>query len=913
MHHTLRTRSRILTIALVLTTLVSWYRPSTVMAQAGEAEHVAILLILDDSGSMKDNDPTDLRYAAARLFVSLLDDGDAVGAVRFSSGSTAITNGIQVIADSNARTDVVEKLKPVESDGYTDVKTAFEEAHRLLQAFNASNYETVAIFLTDGKPEIAAPYPTYQQEAVEAARLLGMPFMSVALTSTGQTPFLTHVANETEGRVILARDAGDLLDVYLQLLGDIKDRTVIGSGDTEAPGKTTVSLNPALMPYVDRVSFVVGKSESTTARLVSPDGQELGATNTMATFGVQDDRFAVYTLDRPAAGDWSFDIDGEGSAQARAILYSRLRVQLLSPTGLFATDRPLVLAVRLVEEKADGTAVNIIGDAQFAAWITRPDGTQDSLDRFYDDGTHGDQIAGDGLYSREYVNTGLEGNYEVEIQGTKGSVPVAYKTQVQGIAVPRMVVDEPAEPTYLIRGDSVPLGMSLKGADWNTLDSGEIHVTVIAPDGTKKDITLARSQDRYTGAFHPLQDGAYELRFEAIDATYQGITYQDAVEATIQVQIVPTVVAQGMSIATAGGQQGIPRIDRMQARDGIYLTLDLASTSTAEETLTANLADLPNFILDEGTQFQVPPKTETTINLRLIADANVGAQVFDGTLNLTAASTVDLVGGMVPLTFELFDPTLRITPTVYSHAAADSCRTWAPVTLSLTILLDSTREEAISLALDDDSGIALSQETVTVPPGTSTVDVTLLAPNRGFVAGDYTTRLVFKDLRPGLVLIGDSSRTISFTVDPIWVSCRKQLVTGGIGIAVGLLVAFLILRRAVKGRQPPRVSGTLVYWPTDDRDESKSINLTPLKQKIITIGTSDENDVTVSDNEMKAQHLAISVEHGADNELIYKAEPLQGATIKQGYNSQTSALQIDDATEFEAGSTTFKFISDPET
>ena len=40
-------------------------------------EGVSIMLILDNSGSMKTNDPNGLRFTAARLFLALLDEGDA--------------------------------------------------------------------------------------------------------------------------------------------------------------------------------------------------------------------------------------------------------------------------------------------------------------------------------------------------------------------------------------------------------------------------------------------------------------------------------------------------------------------------------------------------------------------------------------------------------------------------------------------------------------------------------------------------------------------------------------------------------------------------------------------------------------------------------------------------------------------
>jgi hypothetical protein len=41
------------------------------------------------------------------------------------------------------------------------------------------------------------------------------------------------------------------------------------------------------------------------------------------------------------------------------------------------------------------------------------------LDRFYDDGTHGDVLANDGNYSREFVDTQQSGTYTVSLSGVK--------------------------------------------------------------------------------------------------------------------------------------------------------------------------------------------------------------------------------------------------------------------------------------------------------------------------------------------------------------------------------------------------------------------------------------------------------------------------------------------------------------
>ena len=64
---------------------------STVDA-ALEVQHLRVVLIVDNSGSMKANDPGGLRFTGMRLLLSLLDPGDSFGLILFSTESERLTS-----------------------------------------------------------------------------------------------------------------------------------------------------------------------------------------------------------------------------------------------------------------------------------------------------------------------------------------------------------------------------------------------------------------------------------------------------------------------------------------------------------------------------------------------------------------------------------------------------------------------------------------------------------------------------------------------------------------------------------------------------------------------------------------------------------------------------------------------------
>jgi len=877
-------------------------------------EHVAVILILDDSGSMKNSDATDLRYAVAQLFAALLDEKDAIGALRFSDTSTPITNGIEIIGGPEEHIHLVSKLAATPPNGYTDVKAAFEEAHRMQQAFTpTTGYQTVVIFLTDGKPEIPQPYANYEDEALQAARAIGTPILSISLTGAGRSNFLNRVASETGGRVIFANEAADLLDIYLQILGELKDRTVIGSGSVNAPGQAELTLDPALIPYVDRVSFVVSKPASVNADLVTPDNQVISVDDPLVAFAIQDQRFSVFSLLQPTGGNWRFQLSGSGAAQTRAILYSRLRVRLISPEAVFEAGKPLPLIVKLVEEQPGQAPVTIIGQASFAAWITRPDGAQDSLDQFYDDGTHGDAVAGDGNYSRLYVNTDVPGIYQIRIQGYKGSVPVMYQAQLEGIAVPTLVMDQPADLRYDIRANTIPLAIHLTGTEPVELDHGDYLAIITTPGGETIRVPLQRNGSAFSSEIMPTQNGTYQLRFEPMDAVYQGLPYLHTLDAEFDAHIIPTLTVKETQIGLQPTLTGeTSRFELSQAQQGIPLIVTFSSTSAHNETVTARLDGLHGFTLLEANEFSVAANGDTTLTFHLLADPVIQPETFQGQVVFSAPEGVDLANGNIPLSFSLFEPTLSVTPVVTSTVSSESCLVWAPVRLKLYLNSTSTQSEQFQLRLENLPDTALSQETVTVLPGASQVEMTILSGSQAFAPGNYTGKIVVEGVRPGLKVTGDSSFQIAFRVEPLWINCRKPMIISGAALVLTVILIASLIARARRKARPPIVTGALIHWDKDAPDLTVDVNLTALNKTEVKIGKGSQNDIVIADEAMQDEHALILVERGENDTLRFTLRPL--GAIRKGYREYKAPtapdLALEEDVQYQMGNRMFKYIRD---
>lgn len=492
-------------------------------------EHITVMLIVDNSGSMKTSDSQGLRFTGARLFASLLDVGDSFGFIIFSTESDVQTDGIITIESREVSAKFSTSINAQAADGYTDVKAALEDAKELLEDKEPEDEKVIIVLLTDGKPEVQNSYLQYEQETLDLARSLKIPVIAIALTSAAQTPFLNQLATVTKGTVIPAENSSDLLNNYLRVLGQIKDRTVIGGERFKS--SSSLEIEQTLAPYVNSATFVFAKSETAKIHLLGPDGNEI------EKYDSSDPRFSLFTLENPVGGVYTFRVQGEGEVQAWAILRSRLRVQIMEPVSVHPLGRDLPVVVNLLEETTTGNFVKIIGAANFSALITAPDGSAVSLDRFYDDGTHGDITADDGNYTRLFPAPKVEGFYLIAVQGWKNAIPVQTETQVKVMKFPKLIVDTPAIATE-VRGNAIDLQVHLDMP--TSIGQGEVVAQITTPSGKADEITLS-GEGIYTGELLPLEDGEYHINFELRNATIHRVSYQTNIERDFNVLVIPFV------------------------------------------------------------------------------------------------------------------------------------------------------------------------------------------------------------------------------------------------------------------------------------------------------------------------------------------------------------------------------------
>ena len=907
-----RNQKAIKIITTLLLLMGCLFPASRSLAQTGAAENIAILFVLDNSGSMGTYDPTNLRYTATKMMISALDQGDKVGFIRFSSGSEIITERMVELDSNTAKTELLNLIQPIYPDGYTDFKAAFENANLLLSKENLGEYKTVVVFLTDGRPEIPNFYYNYPNEAVSAAVALGVPVYAIGLTSYGQTAVLQRIAEETSGKLIPANTANDLVDSFLQILGELKDRTITSGTQAVAEKSVDFYLDPALTPYISKVSFVASHSQNMQMSLIDPTGVEIQAGSTAVSFMMTDDpNFSVVTVDAPASGAWKFTYNGSGEVQARAILRSRLRTQITSPISAIQAGKPALITASIIEELADGSTRKVVGNAAFSAEVTLPDGSKQSLDRFYDDGTHGDALAGDGNFSREFVETQQSGTYMIRLSGMKDLIPVSAYRTFSSVFIPDLKFVEPSSDYVEIRTEPISVDVVFDtNLDLSQIMDGTLQLEIREPDGKTATSDLVWKEGQFSSSFAPSQDGTHILNVLTDGLFIQGVSVDQTLTKNLTIKRIP-------SLAVADAHFGFdvpitnPRFDVMGVSEGIPFTLKVQTTSAQEEKFKISTLQLPGFEVENSQVYTIKPNVVNEISVMMKPTGMLAPGTWTGYLLLTPESAVDITENKVPVSFELFQKIIRFNvEEVLVQCDKIFCFRISPIQLRISSNSTSNKEETVQFALGGIPELSLSNPSHYIQANKNDL-VLELKPSGLLKAGSYASTITFTTQNPNINLEnenGGSDLRFSFEVPGLWQRCKFHIF----GLAGLLFVLFIILKSAARkvgdATKKPIVRGTLVLWRQDDPDALTTINLNEKGKAEVRVGSSADCDIIVNDPSVQAEHfkLVVTKQDGQQRIIL---EP--SGEMNSGYRRVSSPTSLDEGPIYSFGVYDFKFISDP--
>jgi len=164
-------------------------------------EPLSVVLAIDRSGSMRGQPIRDARRAAAD-FIKAMRGIDRVGAVSFDDNVTVIS---RLSSDKGPLLKAIAKITVGKDTALND---AVMNALALLSPFTGRR---AVVVLTDGKENRSK---ASRKEAIEEARKVGVPVITVGLGAEVDASALKAIAGRTGGRSFFARESSELPSLY---------------------------------------------------------------------------------------------------------------------------------------------------------------------------------------------------------------------------------------------------------------------------------------------------------------------------------------------------------------------------------------------------------------------------------------------------------------------------------------------------------------------------------------------------------------------------------------------------------------------------------------------------------------------------------------------------------------------------
>ncbi|MBU1616102.1 C10 family peptidase, partial [bacterium] len=410
-------------------------------------------LVIDRSGSMNSSDRLPVAKSAAGYFVDASEAGDemAISAFDYEPLLVSALTGITKTDPTNNSTK--DSLKNdinalTTRKGKTNFGAGLQEVYNQLIT-STKNQPTVAVFMSDGKHNIPSEDPSDYQPQIDLFKNKGWPIYTVGFGSDADEGRLKQIASQTGGQYYSG--AANLTQLYSLIQTAMKGQSVMAAISGYLYGLYTIFRSlPIFDPTITYVKFLLSwPGSELDLVLISPDGTEIDPL--MAASDPDIDyykapTYAYYTLNNPSAGEWRVKITGVdipvgGEEYAVTVIASSPVISNMPgfKSG-YAVGENIDIGLILREQTGPQTSIPITG-ANVLADVTRPDAVTDRL-TLYDDGSHNDSLANDGIYGYEYTNTGTEGFYEILItaEGPGGTFTRQLQQTVEiGQAAPPLI------------------------------------------------------------------------------------------------------------------------------------------------------------------------------------------------------------------------------------------------------------------------------------------------------------------------------------------------------------------------------------------------------------------------------------------------------------------------------------------
>ncbi len=782
-------------------------------------DNIDVILVVDNSASMEDNDPGNIRLSAARLFVDLCDEGDQVAVV--SMGAEEKTGVVMELTETSKWLDysaIGRKALKEQMDDLTDTPrggtfmgTALRHAYEILDNTPPGRRQFI-VLLTDGVPEVENP-EVLASALNDFERKRFWKIFPIALGEGADFEYLKReVAGRTGGRAYKATTAPELIRIYTEIFALLRYNRYVNWVTVQPNALQTLgTINRE--ERITNLALVIPKEgdDPFIDVVISPNQTNIVDPAVSGSVYHADDkdftpnpRYECFVMEKEQVlldGEWRIRLNSNHPIEVAVLVRSDYGIQLLSPPPQASWDElssryapqgtPLYIhtAVRNAEvpyEERGDDFYNLASPQGRPEPLLRPVTNMEAPAwdpiTLRDDGAQEDVLRDDGLYAGLYRVPEGPGEYviQVEVPSSKlDPVRLVKRRVIEVRPLPTIRLELPP-PQVSQQNAPIPIKVLFQPPEGQFIpvNSADVTVAVKDPRTQATVLTAEPEADHYATTFVPMMAGVHQMvALATIRVTQEEgeIVYDTVALGSYE------VVFPGRNLVITSQATDLGQRDRFE---NATVTVDIASDSPDTEKLNVQVEGLPGGTVSP-TSIDVPPKQTTTF------DFLVGS-----------TSLVEVGTGQFQLVFTSPEgkATVQNGVVTYSYSIAQIIEVWADET-DKTLEVDSTKgmpatvrvwseatgDQTLEASVEGLEGATVMPKTVTVPPReesafTFSVSAGPDAPDEG----QFTLVLTAPG---GAVEVIDGQVTytysVTFPVGPIICLCAVVLViVGGAGFFV---------------------------------------------------------------------------------------------------------------------------------
>ena len=294
-----------------------------------------VRLVIDVSGSMKRNDPNNLRQPAVDLLVQLLPEDSKGGVWTFGQWVNMLIPHKPV--NESWRQNALEQADKINSVGlFTNIGEALERA-----AYDVNNpsttHRTSIILLTDGMVDIdkdpasnRREWRRIADEVLPRLEQADITVHTIALSENADNDLMNKLALATGGIAEVAKSADDLMRIFLKAF------------DVAAPAEQVPFEGNSFVidsSVEEFTALIFRDQQSEPTRLIGPDEETYSASARSKFVSWYDGgNYDLVTIKQPLEGEWQVAAQMRPDSRITVVSNLNLRVSPL-PNNAFINDR----------------------------------------------------------------------------------------------------------------------------------------------------------------------------------------------------------------------------------------------------------------------------------------------------------------------------------------------------------------------------------------------------------------------------------------------------------------------------------------------------------------------------------------------------------------------------------------------